>query len=62
MKILKCQQLKNCEQSQLDCLHCSRFESVVAECDVLWGGVLCSLVEITDILEEHVPIFKPEEG
>ena len=30
--------------------------------DILWGGVLCCLVEIIDILEEYAPIFKPEEG
>jgi len=34
----------------------------MVECDILWGGVLCCLVEIIDILEEYVPIFKPEEG
>jgi hypothetical protein len=33
----------------------------VVERDVLLCGVLCSLVEIPDVLEEHIPIFKPEE-
>ena len=32
----------------------------MVERDILWGGVLCSLVEIPDVFEEHVPIFKPE--